>query len=175
MSRTIYRVDPALLDNNTLEKRFWAKVDKNGPLFDGTPCWLWTGGKNHAGYGQIRDKGKTLRTHVVALRLAGRVKPEGMECDHRCRVPACANQLHLEWVTHAENVRRGEGGKHHADKVACPQGHPYSGDNLYIDTKGGRECRTCKRASHRKYRAAHREEHKRYMREYNAARKAATL
>jgi hypothetical protein len=31
--------------------RFFAKVRKDGPLFKGTPCWLWTAGKNKKGYG----------------------------------------------------------------------------------------------------------------------------
>lgn len=32
----------------------------------------------------------------------------------------------------------------------CPQGHPYSGPNLYIDFRGHRQCRVCKRASGRR-------------------------
>jgi len=30
-------------------------------------------------------------------------------------------------------------------KSHCPKGHPYSGDNLYIDPKGNRRCRACKK------------------------------
>ena len=29
-------------------------------------------------------------------------------------------------------------------KTHCPKGHPYEADNLYIDPKGYRRCRTCK-------------------------------
>ncbi len=28
-------------------------------------------------------------------------------------------------------------------KTHCPRGHPYSGDNLYIGSRGGRYCRQC--------------------------------
>lgn len=30
-------------------------------------------------------------------------------------------------------------------KTHCPNGHPYSGENLYIDPKGNRRCRACKK------------------------------
>jgi hypothetical protein len=32
-------------------------------------------------------------------------------------------------------------------KTHCPKGHIYEGDNLYIDPKGNRRCRECKRLS----------------------------
>lgn len=32
-------------------------------------------------------------------------------------------------------------------KTHCPQGHAYEGENLWIDAKGRRNCRICKRAS----------------------------
>jgi hypothetical protein len=31
------------------------------------------------------------------------------------------------------------------NKMQCPRGHPYAGDNLYIDPAGYRRCRECKR------------------------------
>ena len=38
-------------------------------------------------------------------------------------------------------------------RTHCPQGHPYSGDNLYVKPTGSRECRTCHRDyERRKYR-----------------------
>lgn len=30
------------------------------------------------------------------------------------------------------------------DRTECPQGHPYSGDNLYITPKGSKVCRRCR-------------------------------
>jgi hypothetical protein len=32
----------------------------------------------------------------------------GLEIDHLCRNPRCCNPVHLEPVTHRENVRRGK-------------------------------------------------------------------
>lgn len=31
------------------------------------------------------------------------------------------------------------------DKTHCPKGHPYSGDNLYVTSEGGRKCKQCKK------------------------------
>ena len=70
--------------------------------------------------------------------LANGVLPATMQLDHLCRERACCNPAHLEPVTQAENIRRGE-----AVKTHCPQGHPYEGDNLYIDSRGKRRCKTC--------------------------------
>src|SRR5690606_14749582 len=36
----------------TVEERFWAKVDKEGPTFaDHGNCWVWTGALRVGGYG----------------------------------------------------------------------------------------------------------------------------
>lgn len=36
-------------------------------------------------------------------------------------------------------------GSHNSTKQHCPKGHPYSGDNLYVNSKGSRVCRACMR------------------------------
>lgn len=33
----------------------------------------------------------------------------------------------------------------------CPQGHPYAGDNLYVDTRGRRLCRICRKVARDQY------------------------
>jgi hypothetical protein len=47
---------PNQYTNTTPSERFWAKVDKNGPIPayrpDLGPCWLWTASKRADGYGQ---------------------------------------------------------------------------------------------------------------------------
>src|SRR5690242_17042798 len=37
------------------EQRFWARVNKNGPVHPvlGTACWLWEGNKGRGGYGRF--------------------------------------------------------------------------------------------------------------------------
>jgi len=49
---------------------------------------------------------------------------------------------------HRQRIRRvrpeqPEVGPANIAKTHCPQGHPYSGPNLRIDTNGGRRCRAC--------------------------------
>lgn len=127
-------------------QRFWAKVNKT------EDCWLWTSGASPGGYGVFRGHdGNSIMAHRFAYgELVGPV-PEGMQLDHLCRVRLCVNPAHLEPVTQQENIRRGEGGKHWRIKTHCPQGHPYEGDNLYVNPSGRRECRVCRREAQRRF------------------------
>src|SRR5688572_16860021 len=82
--------------------RFRAKVDRTGG------CWLWTASRILSGYGQVRFEGKNQRAHRVAYALVKGPIPEGLVLDHLCRVKHCVNPDHLEAVTQAENLRRGD-------------------------------------------------------------------
>lgn len=124
--------------------RFWPKVDTTGP------CWEWTASKNHLGYGQVSREYPDRRlgmAHRVAYELLVGPIPEGKELDHLCRNPSCVNPDHLEPVTHAENMRRApyDAPASKRAKTHCPAGHPYSGENLYVNPKGRRECRACRK------------------------------
>ena len=123
------------------KKRFFDKVVVDPE----TGCHNWTGGQNGKGYGLFSIGVKKYYAHRVAYELAKGKIPEGLEIDHLCRVRDCVNPDHLEAVTHKENLHRGETfAAANAAKTHCPQGHPLSGDNLYVDPRGRRECRTCR-------------------------------
>lgn len=77
----------------------WSKVEKNGPIEPGmtTPCWLWLGAVNGAGYGPHRD---------IYEEKVGSI-PQGHELDHLCGVKLCVRYTdHMEVVTRSEHNRR---------------------------------------------------------------------
>ena len=131
----------------TVGDRFWSKVDKNGPLFNGTPCWLWTASQDGRGYGQFRFNGKMRKAHRYAYELGKGPIQEGLAPDHLCRTPLCVNWDHLEAVTQRENLLRGMSpSAQHARKTHCPQGHPYDLVNTRFSKDGAhRFCRECTR------------------------------
>lgn len=124
-------------------------VDRNHV---GTGCWEWTGSTNGVGYGQL-GKGEVMGTryaHRIAWMLFVGAIPEGADLDHLCRNRGCVNPAHLEPVTRAENLRRGDTNGAKKRLTHCPKGHPYDGENLYLPpargrhVHGGRECRACR-------------------------------
>lgn len=127
-----------------IEDRFWSRVDRDGALWNGTPCWVWVAEKDRYGYGRLRVDGKRISAHRLAYELLVGLIPLDLEIDHKCRNPVCVNPSHLEPVTHRENVHRGQVGRYWANKTHCPQGHPYAGENLYVSPKGARSCRKCR-------------------------------
>lgn len=113
---------------------------------DGGGCWTWTRKDNGMGYGRAVVGARHCRAHVLAYEAFVGPVPDGLELDHLCRNRTCVNPRHLEPVTHRENVLRGECfAAVNARKTHCPQGHPYAGDNLYIEGHS-RRCRKCSRA-----------------------------
>lgn len=135
---------------NPLPERFWAKVAV-------TPsCWLWVAYRDPNGYGRVAmGDGPRLAHRVAYEALVGAV-PDGLDLDHLCRVRNCVNPDHLEPVSHAENMRRGE----FAQRDHCARGHEYTPENTKLNDKGHRYCRTCayerdaRRADDRASRAA---------------------
>ena len=138
---------PLPLDAKTLA-RFWAKIDRNGPIPahrpDLGPCFLWTRSLT-VGYGRLRihPYGRFL-AHRLAYAIAhGRDIPVGLELDHLCRERRCCNASHLEAVTTRINGLRGVSqAAKNARKAFCVRGHALLGENLRA-WRGQRHCRAC--------------------------------
>lgn len=84
--------------------------------------------------------------------------PPGYQVDHLCRNRACANPVHLEAVTQAENLRRQMAAwrKKNPTPTHCPRGHEYAGANLYVNKTSGRNvCRTCQKAAMVRFKERH--------------------
>lgn len=123
------------------EARFLLRVDKNGA----GGCWLWTGYVAKTGYARLSVDGNYVYAHRWSYEHHVGPIPAGLVIDHLCSVRHCVNPDHLEPVTDAENVRRGEGGAHWSAKTHCPRGHAYDEANTYTNPQGRRNCRACAR------------------------------
>jgi hypothetical protein len=99
-------------ENVPLAQRFWAKVNKNGPVPAHRPelgeCWLWTAKKNHSGYGMIREGGQEtsfLQAHRYSWMLHyGRIPEDKLVC-HKCDTPLCIRPEHLFIGTAKDNTQ----------------------------------------------------------------------
>lgn len=121
-----------------------------------TPCRIFTGAKSTRGYGMITvpkpgtSRGSTtVGAHIVAYEHTIGPVPAGLELDHLCRQHDCCHPLHLEAVTHAENVKRGRVGEVNRARAAavthCPKGHEYNEENTrMVRHRDGYDCRKCK-------------------------------
>lgn len=111
-SRACYR-----LRSGSFAERFWAKVDKNGPVVrpELGRCWIWTGARDQKGYGVIHRPGerKNDRAPRVSYRMHSGESLDGLEACHRCDNPPCVRPDHIFRGTTAQNA---------ADRVAKGRG-----------------------------------------------------
>ena len=130
-----------------LPDRIEAKIERAG-------CWVWTGCISSNGYARVTWAGRVENAHRVVWRLlTGRDVPTGMEMDHLCRNRACVNPAHLEVVDKRTNTLRGIGPTAiNARKTHCNEGHPFTEENTYVESGGGRRCRTCRAEKNRQRR-----------------------
>lgn len=143
------------------EVNFWAKVQRGDPFV----CWLWTGYiRKVDGYGRFIWPGGQL-PHRFAYEITYGPIADANDIDHMCHnvdgvCPGgkacahrrCVNPAHLRAipaVKHRGFVRPGQRGKargaQQRAKTHCPRGHVYDEANTYIDKRGSRNCRACRR------------------------------
>lgn len=118
-----------------LPKRLADAVVKQGD------CWVVSRFLNGNGYARISIDGKRVYAHRLAYeRLVGPIGQDEV-VDHLCRERACINPAHMELVSNAVNILRGESPPAlNARKARCPQGHEYR-----VGADGTRRCMVCRR------------------------------
>lgn len=127
-----------------LPSKFWDRI-----YFAGN-CWLWKGATNR-GYGRFHvSRGKQRPVHRMTWEVINGPVPSGKNLDHLCRNKTCVNPSHLECVPIAVNALRGNSPHaQHARQTHCFLGHPLSGENLFINSRGNRVCLICNRSRRR--------------------------
>lgn len=104
------------------------------------------GGYIQHGYGIACIGYSRFKAHRRAWEEVNGPIPEGLTIDHVCRNTKCIEVTHLRLLTRAENTACSTRAEEARAKLHCPAGHPYEGDNLYIDKRGARHCYTCTKA-----------------------------
>ncbi len=138
------------------QKRFWAKVDYHGPIWNGTPCWVWTACKTKDGYSRFGlPRRGTVPAYWVSWSLLRGEIDKNLEFDHLCRNHSCVNPDHLEPVTARVNLLRGQGQTAmNAQKTHCIRGHEFTPENTYIQ-QGWRQCKLCRTIRQQQWNALH--------------------
>lgn len=119
-------------------------------------CWLWTGCKNNQNYGTIRHEGKLWLVHRLSLLIYKPIEyDEKLQVNHKrdCKSRACFNPDHVYSGNQIENMADAAAigikvgvnfDNANTAKTHCPQGHEYTLDNTYYQSKGGYKSRKCK-------------------------------
>lgn len=116
----------------------------------------------------------TLFAHRLVCEAFNGPAPDGKpNALHRDGDPSNNAPGNLYWGDQSDNNKDcvQHGSHYNASKTHCANGHEYSPDNVYLNDKGWRECKTCVTARHEATRST--PEYKEWRREYDRIRRSS--
>lgn len=113
-------------------------------------CWIWKNCKDRDGYGQVGFNYRLWKAHRLSFFFFKDGYKNDLVVCHSCDNPSCVNPEHLWQGTIGDNnrdtVSKGRYQNRHSKQTHCKRGHPFVGENLYIDPTGKRVCKICRRS-----------------------------
>lgn len=98
------------------------------------------------GHLRVYIEGKTCAVHRLVCEAFHGPAPEGKpNVLHTNDVPYDNRAENLRWGSQADNIQDivRNGNHYWANRTECIHGHPLTLDNVYINPRGGRDCKTC--------------------------------
>lgn len=133
-----------LVNSEDIRNRFFKFVNAS------SDCHEWTGSISSNGYGQFSIGNRPYLAHRVACAIHRIDFYDFMVVDHTFMNKKCVNPAHLRLVTDGLNAIENSNSISNKNslKTHCVNGHPLSGENLYLKSYAGgtrkhRQCKIC--------------------------------